>query len=639
MEALIDWVSQVNDMVDSYNNLSDEYVTLNRNMRALEKELRASWQGYKEHTEKNYSDFRDEILTIVNNWIATIEPTIQDKIVQSLSTWLEDGTLADIINKDVFDMKVDRGEFETYRSEIHEDLSNMELNQQNFEVEFSKKVDKIVTIAEIENETDITEKIKPYLISGTHLKLPNGTFFIDPVEGLRTPSNFTLEFSPNTVLKALPTDNTNYAILKVYNVQNVKIISPTIVGERYEHTTTGGEWGIGISIRSSDNIEVQNAHISECWGDGIYVGELTDVEGVKSYSQNVTLRDIICDDNRRQGISLISAESFLLENAKLLNTNGTAPQAGIDIEPNAPRNKLTNIRIKNLYTENNVGGGLLLALFTMRDSKNPIDILVDGHKDFKSQHGFSTFGTQGAADGTIILKNLHYELNESSAISVRNYSTGFPHITIENPTIHNANTAGSSSLSYGSAVRIFNDSNDKPTGDTGNVTLKQLRVVDTREPTLVTTALFVRNVPDQNVSMKKVNLIDPLQLDFSESVVQFYGEGMVSDPHGVITKDIAGVDITLYASNYNRTWHNGGSTSRRIVTLPSNTYDNLPPITIELRTSNRVELRPQEDIAIIPLGGTAGTAITSSELGASIQIRKLRGYWVVENMVGNWTVV
>lgn len=112
LEALISWTSQVNDMIVSYNHMSDDMVALDRNFRALEKELRASWDGYKDHTEKTYTDFREEILTIVNNWIATIEPTIQDTVVSSLSSWLDDGTLADIINNDVFDMKANSVDLE-----------------------------------------------------------------------------------------------------------------------------------------------------------------------------------------------------------------------------------------------------------------------------------------------------------------------------------------------------------------------------------------------------------------------------------------------------------------------------------------------------------------------------------------------
>lgn len=108
LEALISWTGQVNDMIKATNKYTDHVRTLDINFRALEKELRASWKGYKESTEQTYKDFREEILTIVNNWIATIEPTIQNVVVESLTTWLEDGTLADIINEDVFNMKADK---------------------------------------------------------------------------------------------------------------------------------------------------------------------------------------------------------------------------------------------------------------------------------------------------------------------------------------------------------------------------------------------------------------------------------------------------------------------------------------------------------------------------------------------------
>lgn len=118
LEALISWTSQVNDMIVSYNHMSDDMVALDRNFRALEKELRASWEGYKDHTEKTYTDFREEILTIVNNWISTIEPTIQDTVVSSLSGWLADGTLADIINNDVFDMKANQTDLDAVSTQV-----------------------------------------------------------------------------------------------------------------------------------------------------------------------------------------------------------------------------------------------------------------------------------------------------------------------------------------------------------------------------------------------------------------------------------------------------------------------------------------------------------------------------------------
>lgn len=123
LEALISWTSQVNDMIASYNHMSDDMVALNRNFKALDKELRASWAGYKDSTEKTYSDFKDEILTIINNFIGTIDPTIQDTVVDALTGWLTDGTLADIINSDVFDMKEDKATALATKQELLEKMN------------------------------------------------------------------------------------------------------------------------------------------------------------------------------------------------------------------------------------------------------------------------------------------------------------------------------------------------------------------------------------------------------------------------------------------------------------------------------------------------------------------------------------
>lgn len=105
LEALINWVGQVNDMVDTVNHNNEHVITLDRNFRALDKELRAVWKAYKEKTDLDNSNFRDEVYTIINNFIASIDPRIQDIVVDSLTGWLDDGTLADIINNDVFKMK------------------------------------------------------------------------------------------------------------------------------------------------------------------------------------------------------------------------------------------------------------------------------------------------------------------------------------------------------------------------------------------------------------------------------------------------------------------------------------------------------------------------------------------------------
>lgn len=168
MEALINWVGQVNDMVEVSNEVSDQITCLQRNFNALDKELRASWAGYKDSTTKQYEDFRDEVYTIINNWIASIEPTIQNKVVESLQLWLSDGTLADIINNDVFDMKANQTDFQTHTQEFDSfkaqtttDLSNLDaqlqadiLNMGNLKATKLRGLAFISDYPKLEGETD-----------------------------------------------------------------------------------------------------------------------------------------------------------------------------------------------------------------------------------------------------------------------------------------------------------------------------------------------------------------------------------------------------------------------------------------------------------------------------------------------------
>ena len=50
-------------------------------------------------------------------------------------------------------------------------------------------------------------------------------------------------------------------------------------------------------------------------------------------TRRVTIKDVELRDNHRQGISVISAVGLLVEDTVMRGTNGTAPEAGVDIEP------------------------------------------------------------------------------------------------------------------------------------------------------------------------------------------------------------------------------------------------------------------------------------------------------------------
>lgn len=133
------------------------------------------------------------------------------------------------------------------------------------------------------------------------------------------------------------------------------------------------EWRHAVSILSSKNVLIQDLTIEKSGGDGIYLG--VSKRGVTN--TNVTIRRVDCNENHRQGISVISARNLLIEDTLMRNTSGTAPQAGIDFEPNAKSEELTNCVMRNCLCEGNASCGYAFYLPNMDKSSHPLSITLE----------------------------------------------------------------------------------------------------------------------------------------------------------------------------------------------------------------------------------------------------------------------
>jgi len=133
------------------------------------------------------------------------------------------------------------------------------------------------------------------------------------------------------------------------------------------------EWRHGLSILSSKNVLIQDLTIEYTGGDGIYLGVCE--RGVTN--ENVTIRRVDCNENHRQGISVISAKDLLIEDTLLRNTNGTAPQAGIDFEPNHNTEELTNCVMRRCVSEGNHGDGYEFYLPNLDRSSPAVSIVLE----------------------------------------------------------------------------------------------------------------------------------------------------------------------------------------------------------------------------------------------------------------------
>lgn len=194
------------------------------------------------------------------------------------------------------------------------------------------------------------------------LYIPAGVYWIDATPGEDTfggiilTDNQTLVMSPSALLLTLGTSSGTYHVIWAFGRDNITISGGQIIGERKEHKGTGGEYGHGIQISGCTNVTIKDVDISQCWGDGIYLGlyEGWDSDGnrKKMFSSNVTVSNCNLHHNRRNNMSITDADYITIDHCQFNYASGTDPQYGIDIEPNE-NNPCEHVKISNSVFKGN----------------------------------------------------------------------------------------------------------------------------------------------------------------------------------------------------------------------------------------------------------------------------------------------
>ena len=156
-----------------------------------------------------------------------------------------------------------------------------------------------------------------------------------------------------------------------------------------------GEWRHAMTINGSRNVLVEGLTLEESGGDGIYISGLVP----EKTSRDIVIRDCVCDRNLRQGLSVISAENLLVENCVFKNTKGTAPEDGVDFEPNKASDHFVNCVLRNCVSENNVGNGFELALSQSRSTTTPCSIRFENCRTVGDDVGIKVRTRCRAEDG------------------------------------------------------------------------------------------------------------------------------------------------------------------------------------------------------------------------------------------------
>lgn len=265
-----------------------------------------------------------------------------------------------------------------------------------------KPVESYLPPGYVKNGTrDYTEYLQKAIDENEKVILPNFSILINE-RGLSLKSNQTIEFQNSTALIMKPNSREKYGVLNLINVDNVIINNPKLIGDRKGHLGSKGEWGMGINIRSSSNISINNPSISEMWGDGIYIGEV-EYKDRRRYklsdytSRNIKINGGVIDFNRRNGISIVSVKNLLVKNIIIKNTEGTMPMAGIDIEPNNNGQSIEHVVLDNVTTKNNKEVGIKYVPNNFFGSrKKSVTIKILNSQDIGSNVGLFIGGVSRA---------------------------------------------------------------------------------------------------------------------------------------------------------------------------------------------------------------------------------------------------
>ncbi|MDR6550299.1 right-handed parallel beta-helix repeat-containing protein [Paenibacillus qinlingensis] len=452
------------------------------------------------------------------------------------------------------------------------------------------------------------------------------------------PSQIAIELEPGTIIQAIDTlsrvSPTFERLIRIKTVKDVYINGNGAIFRMNKAAYTSGEQAHIFDISGSENVVIENINANDSGGDGFYIGYF---ESTVTFCRNIVIRNCRADNNRRQGLSVISVDGLTVENCRFTNTKGTAPQSGVDIEPNGQLDLLKNIRFIQCVAEGNTGRGFLITLLKPTAVSAPIDIVFDRCITKGNSFGYSmNYGGDGAkaVQGEIKLIDCIADSEQYGGFSDLSFSADSAKRSYIRCKAINCNTVNQPDdpYGYGSSFILTTVPAQVRTA-IGNAVYMDCESIDSRQVPLIKRGFslkknkseIIRNVAYLNCSIKgggqSMYSIDPTSEDIYAEKSPLPIQTFTSS--GAITLDYIGFKIT-----------NAGSSGEVSLTLP--TAKASVTYTFFVEASNRLNLVTQPGKSILtPSGGKSliGTAVQGNSVTL---LGRSDGQWEIAGIVGEW---
>lgn len=204
----------------------------------------------------------------------------------------------------------------------------------------------------------INAAIQALPAEGGTVFVPAGRYLIDAGRSINLRSNMHLQLDPNAILVCKPNTLDKAYVVYAYKVTDVEISGGQVIGDRYGHLGSTGEWGHGVFVRGCQRVTVRDMRLSDCWGDGMSIGAALVFGAAPIPCEDIVVSNIVSTNNRRQGLSIGRGTNIVVRDSEFSYSNGTAPECGIDIEPDDP-GIADHVSIENCVLRGNRKYGLL----------------------------------------------------------------------------------------------------------------------------------------------------------------------------------------------------------------------------------------------------------------------------------------
>ena len=135
---------------------------------------------------------------------------------------------------------------------------------------------------------------------------------------------------------------------------------------------TSGEQRHAFGITMCSDVTVRGLTLRDSGGAGIYIVG----NGSTGYSQNITLENITSLNNRRDGITITSAQDVWVRNSEFSGSSGTKPEAGVVLESDSSNERLVNINFVNCKFSGNNSAGVHFSTNKMNGGSRPVSIKI-----------------------------------------------------------------------------------------------------------------------------------------------------------------------------------------------------------------------------------------------------------------------